>query len=629
MPGRCGVSEVAFPLVQADLQAATGPLGTLLRTCVLSVHYQPIAGLSSGDVFAHEALIRGPEGSLYRNPLAMIEAARTERLLHVFETVAFVTILADWSQRRQQGKLFVNLSAEALVLLASTTDSLQQALRLNDLDPRTLVVEITEHDRVHDVTALSDTVAELTASGWSIALDDFGDGRSSLRLWSQLKPSFVKIDKFFTRDISQRAENLQTLQALLQIAAIFDTKLIAEGVETAEDLRALRDLGIPFGQGYFIGWPVPQPRTHALPQAVQAAQERRIAVLPELGRVQGRTRASALPFERVEPVTPQTSNAVVVNRFLEHPRLHALPVVQDETPVGLIGRLEYMNRVAQPYFLDVYSKKPCAEFIGGCPPMVEVESSVDELLALLTSSDQRFLRDGFVVVRDGRYHGIGTGEQVVRIVTEARIEAARHANPLTFLPGNIPLTLHIERLLDGRVPFCAAYLDLNHFKPFNDRYGYWRGDEVIKLLAQVALSHCDAAKDFVGHVGGDDFVVLFQSEDWHRRCERIHRDFTVQVQGLFDEEDRRAGAFVAEDRNGVRRSFPMTSVAIGCVKVLPGEHWAAEAVANQAAQAKHQAKVSGQGVLVMASEGSRSVSGAGVPVPRQDSILQGVDSVSH
>ncbi|MBR7513801.1 GGDEF domain-containing protein, partial [Mycobacterium tuberculosis] len=79
--------------------------------------------------------------------------------------------------------------------------------------------------------------------------------------------------------------------------------------------------------------------------------------------------------------------------------------------------------------------------------------------------------------------GLGTGEELVRTVTEIRIEAARYANPLTFLPGNIPLNLHIERLLEANAEFYACYVDLNHFKPFNDQYGYWQGDEMLKMAA--------------------------------------------------------------------------------------------------------------------------------------------------
>lgn len=119
--------------------------------------------------------------------------------------------------------------------------------------PRRLVLEITGYERVTEMDCLASVVGELRAVGVSIALDDFDDGRSSLRLWSQLKPEIVNIDKYFTKDLSLHADKGKTIQALQQIATIFHIALVAEGIETEDDLRVLRDLGISYGQG-FLSW---------------------------------------------------------------------------------------------------------------------------------------------------------------------------------------------------------------------------------------------------------------------------------------------------------------------------------------------------------------------------------------
>ena len=89
-------------------------------------------------------------------------------------------------------------------------------------------------------------------------------------------------------------------------------------------------------------------------------------------------------------------------------------------------------------------------FANTTPLVLDKHTGLDGMTAVLTSVDQRYLTEGFIVTEGGRYLGLGTGEQLVRVVTEARIEAARHANPLTFLPGNIPISEHIARLLAGR-----------------------------------------------------------------------------------------------------------------------------------------------------------------------------------
>jgi GGDEF domain-containing protein len=190
----------------------------------------------------------------------------------------------------------------------------------------------------------------------------------------------------------------------------------------------------------------------------------------------------------------------------------------------------------------------------------------------------------------------------VRSVTEVRLEAARHANPLTFLPGNIPISIHVKRLLDSGVEFTACYADLNHFKPFNDHYGYWRGDEMIRLVAKLAVAHSDPQRDFVGHVGGDDFLILFQSEDWQPRCERLLREFAARAIDLYDEPGRERGGITAEDRHGVTRFFPFTTLSIGATRVGCKQFRDAEEVATRAALAKHRAKLSGTGLFFLESD---------------------------
>jgi diguanylate cyclase (GGDEF)-like protein len=229
---------------------------------------------------------------------------------------------------------------------------------------------------------------------------------------------------------------------------------------------------------------------------------------------------------------------------------------------------------------------------------------VDQVLGILTSEDQRYLTDGIIVTDNGRYIGLGSGEQLVRSVTETRIESARHANPLTFLPGNVPISQHIERLLKSGVEFVACYADLNNFKPFNDQYGYWRGDQMIRLAAKLAVSHCDPRRDFVGHVGGDDFILLYQSTDWQLQCELIVTKFADRAVELFDAPAREAGGIHAEDRHGVSRFFPLTTLSIGAVSIRQGVYSTAEEVASAAARAKHHAKTQGEGLLVWAGQDS-------------------------
>ena len=595
-------SNVPLSLVLQSqaVQHGRGPLAGLIRSRALSPVFQPIASLSDGSIFSHEALIRGPQNTPFHSPDALLAAAAQENLNFEFENQCVILALARWGEYNESGRLFVNISAEVLVQVLKRQGSDALLTWIGDIGvvPRMLVLEITEYERVQNMDYLASVIADMRTAGVSLALDDFGDGRSSLRLWSQLKPEYVKIDKYFTQDISQHADKIKTIQALQQIAAIFDSSLVAEGIETEDGMRVLRDLGIPFGQGYFLGRPQQRPFVHIESLAQDALRDPRVSVLPELRRASGAGSLNRLSVIDAPSVDLVTTNNELAALFLSHSKLHAVAVIDGNRPVGIINRTVFMNAYCKLYYREVWGRKPCLVHANLSPRLIERRHNVDDLIGILTSDDQRYLTDGFIVTDNGRYMGLGTGEQLVRSVTETRIEAARHANPLTFLPGNIPINQHIERLLHSGAEFVACYADLNNFKPFNDQYGYWRGDEMIRLLARLAVAHCDPQRDFVGHVGGDDFIILYQSAHWHQQCQNIIAQFAELAIALFDEPDRLAGGIHADDRHGVPRFFPLTTLSIGAVKVRGGELATAEQVASMAARAKHQAKMAGEGLFI-------------------------------
>lgn len=580
-------------LLKFSLGDESGPLSRLLHARALTPVFQPIVSLADGAIHAHEALIRGPANMPLHSAEDLLSAARREGLLHDFELACVVFALQKWIALKQPGRLFINISSTALQRSFEgwSGSLLAEYVRSFGLEPNLIVFEITEHERVTDIGALLEVVDELHAAGMSFALDDFGDGRSSLRLWSELGPDVVKMDKYFVKDISRHAKKLRTVRALMQIAEALGASLVAEGVENEDDLRVLRDLGISLAQGYFLGRPHPMPRTQADPQALAVLDDQRVSVMPELRLASSSRRLSSGHIVQASPVSPTTSHDEVALLFDANGHWHAIAVVEEERPVALIGRQQFLDRYSKRYFKEIYGRKPCITFANTSPTLIDVGHDINDLIGVLTMQDQRYLTEGVVYTEGGRYYGLGTGHQLVRQVTESRVEAARHANPLTLLPGNIPISEHIDRLLAAGAEFVACYADLNCFKPFNDYYGYWRGDEVIKLLARTITQHCDARRDFVGHVGGDDFVVLFQSTDWERRCEQMVADFNAAAADLYDDDARARGGIQSEDRHGTSCFFTFTTLYMGVVAVSRRTALAsAAAVASAAARARQVAK---------------------------------------
>lgn len=587
-------------MLRFDDGAPDNTVRSLLRGLGIEAHFQPIARLSDGHIVGYESLIRGSQATRLKTPDELFQAMGDAGHSIEFEETCLRVGVRDWSKLAIPSRLFVNFSATALMEMMDrmSLDNVLGGLRELGVAPEAVVIEVTEHERLTDLSCFLDAATRLREFGVRFALDDFGDGRSSLRLWAELRPEIVKIDKYFIKDVHNEAVKVQTLRGLKRFAELFSTKMVAEGIETADELKVLRDLGVEYGQGYYLGCPVARPETRISPRALETLSNGDIAILPEMTHAGGGDFTMERLVESVAPVDPATVVDDLAVLFSNNDDLRAVAVVAGEKPVGLVNRQSFLNQYAKPYFKELFGRKPCLTVANMSPLQVDRNTGIEGATQILTSSDQHYLTEGFIVTDGGRYLGLATGTQLVRVVTESRIESARHANPLTFLPGNIPISENISRLLQRRNEFVACYGDLNDFKPFNDQYGYWRGDEMIRLVARTLVAHCDPRRDFVGHVGGDDFVVLFQSSDWMPRCEQVLEVFNKKALELYDAEALERGGIEAEDRYGVRRFFKFTTLAIGAVRIRPGRFTQPEQVASAAATAKFKAKHSSVALVV-------------------------------
>jgi EAL domain-containing protein (putative c-di-GMP-specific phosphodiesterase class I)/GGDEF domain-containing protein len=578
-----------------------GQIGRLINADSLNIVSQPIVDLVTGSIFAHEALVRGPKDSLFRSQDDLLMLARSEDSLFELETACVVKSLKNWSQMGHGGQVLIYVSSSALasVFRGSTINAITSSIEHFGIAPKDVIFEITEHEHILGVPDFISVARNLNSAGLRIALDDFGDGRSSLRLWAELAPAMVKVDKYYTKDIASDTAKVKTIRAMIQMADNFDFALIAEGIETVQDLQVLRDMGIKLGQGDFLGMPQTKPvqKVDAKTQLFLAAKFS--SFLPSQTPTPQKITLRESMIISAPSLTREVSNAEVIQIFVDNPNFHSLAVVEGAYPVAIISRAVLLSQGAKPYFLELFGKKSCMRHANLSPRTVELDQDVQDLIGILTSQDQRYQTEGFIYTKNGQYVGMGMGEHLANLVAESRLEAARHANPLTSLPGNIPISEHINRLLERKVSFIVAYADLANFKPFNDHYGFWRGDEVIKLVAATMLRHLDSALDFIGHVGGDDFLLVFQSEDWHARLSNCIAEFDLAAVKLYDETAILAGGIEAEDRDGRKRFFPLTTLYAGAVHVYEGSYNTASEVSSAAATARHNAKTGGMNIYII------------------------------
>lgn len=562
-------------------------LQDILNQRDLSAIFQPVMDFSSGTFLGFEGLIRGPADNPLHSPINLFGAARQQGLSLEIEMLCRQIVLESFAAQNLPGKLFLNVSPETLTHPSFKNGQTLTYLENLDIDPKRVIIEITENQPAFDFEGMRNALLHYRSMGFQIAIDDLGEGFSSLRLWSELRPEFVKVDMHFVQGVNADPLKQQFLRSIQSIALSSGTQVIAEGIETAAEFRTIRDIGIAYGQGYFIVRPNHIPPLNPSAEVGCLINTNHPAEQP-YSNARSVTVETILRY--VESAQPETEIDKIFANFSENKNVRAIPVVKNGRPVGLINRYEFVDSLAQPSRRELLGKKPCADMMNTAPLLVEKSTPIHELSGFLSESEIRHFTDGFIITEQGRYIGIGTGQDLLREITKAQIETARYANPLTLLPGNVPINEHIEYLLQSGKSFSVCYGDLDNFKPFNDVCGYRKGDELIQFTARLLGNVCDPVHDFIGHIGGDDFILVLQSPDWEQRCHRALSAFAHTSSALFDKDHRSIGGYLSGDRQGRIVHHPLPTLSIGAIWVNPEFFSSYHEVAEAATTAKKMAQ---------------------------------------
>jgi diguanylate cyclase (GGDEF)-like protein len=574
--------------MNSDLHALRHQLQRLIAAADVAVLFQPIVDLGTGLIAGYEGLTRGPSNSFLHAPLALFEAARQTGYLEALERLVIRVMLSQFVERSLPGQLFVNVTPVTLALDDGFVSALASLLRQAGLPASRLVIEVTESHAVQ-TDGLAAAIAELRALGVVVAMDDLGEGFASLKRWTEIRPDFVKIDRHFVDGLSGDPLLQQFVRSIMDIARSAGCTVVAEGVESVSDLRVLQQLGVHRAQGYLIGKPVASPRGFLRPDVASLVAPAGGAAAP--GRRSGREVTAGHLARRATTVSVRTSCAEVVRMMREDPLLYSLPVLDDDDrPIGVLRGMHVLGRVSERYFMDLFAHRPCERMMDRQVLVFDVHTSLNAMSDAVSQLDERLLVDGFVVTSEGRYWGTGKISDLLRAISELQLVTARYANPLTQLPGNVPIDEHIDGLLKQNAGFVVSHWDIGSFKAFNDLYGYRSGDDMIAATAEVLTRIADDTLDFVGHIGGDDFVVVFTGADWQARLERGIASFDQRRLAFVSEEHRTAGGYVAQNRQGDKVFHALPTINVGVVRVEPSEYASHRQIARAASEAKRIAK---------------------------------------
>ena len=249
-PGRHGVAPD-----DRSIEDVSAAIGTILAQRMLRPVYQPIFSLETGQPIGYESLIRLTEGAPLADANALFAAAeRVDRTVEL--DMACLEVVAEGAGALDAGVyLSVNLSPRTLESELFHPSELTTIFRRRGIEPAQLVVELTEREEVNDLEGLRRNAEACRRVGMRLAADDVGAGNAGLRLLSEVQFDIVKIDLSLVQGGILHDPELAVLRALQELATRWHASVVAEGVETSEQLAAIRSIGIKAGQGYLLGRP--------------------------------------------------------------------------------------------------------------------------------------------------------------------------------------------------------------------------------------------------------------------------------------------------------------------------------------------------------------------------------------
>jgi diguanylate cyclase (GGDEF)-like protein len=547
--------------------------------------YQPIITTSSLRVHGFEALARLPAGS-YPGVCDLLDHAHGAGALKKVEQVLLRKAIGKFAgfAGATSARLFCNLDNRSYNGAAPATSAMEDVISNSGLPANNLCLEISERTPIDSSANLQKVVNFLTGRNVRIALDDFGVGMSGLHMLMTVEPHYVKIDRCFIHGLSGNARKQAIVAKLCGLAHALGFLTVAEGIESESDFRMARDLGCDLAQGYRIARP-----TVKLDELSMSYGS---ALLPSDTR-----HMSPRVAELLSPISPLYQDDALqtaANLFKESPGLRLVPVVdraemvrgalfEEDVRAYLLsdfGPSLLANRGVDSRLAKLIRRSPIGEAYGS------IDAIVNSYVAAESSN-------GLILAHEGRYLGYLSNHAVLRLAAEREVAVAREQNPLTQLPGNHSIARHIDGLLTTAGTQTLAFFDFDHFKAFNDSYGFAAGDRALLMFADLLRKRERSHGAFVAHIGGDDFFMSLAIDE--EKAEEVIRDlcakFARDAESLYSATDRTRGGIVALDRFGAERLFPLLRASASVLHLpFARAHLTQEMVDSQLAAGKLVAK---------------------------------------
>lgn len=554
---------------------------------LVSYAFQPIVEMRSGRCHGFEALLRDVERTPFADVPALLDAAFAEGMLPEIEARLLAKAVETFHgvEACRSYRLFLNIDPRSI---APTGFAFELPAAAGDLE---ISIEITERQPLPPGIDAKPAIDGLRRSGFRIALDDFGIGFASLKLLYETKPDYVKVDRFFVSGIDRNFRNRSIVSYLVNCARTLGILTVAEGIETEAEFYTCRDLGCDFAQGYIIA----RPSADLAGLGLHSARVEALNAKDRRRPKESTTRLGEF-MERLPAVRTDAPKTSLLEYFRNLDSRAIAPVVNpDNVPVGLVRERDLKRFVYSRYGGELLRNHNVNSTIGdlvvSCP-ICDIHTPLERVIEGFSGKTEA---EGIIIAEGGEYKGFLSSQALLRLVYEANLALAADQNPLTRLPGNAAIARHIGAVLEDRERAHAlVYFDFDHFKPFNDTYGFRQGDRAILMFADRLQALASTCGGFVGHIGGDDFFLALSGLTEHEvrsRLATIVAGFRSDAESLYDLPAREAGFLMASDRDGALRRFPLLSVSgVAVILAVAGQAVDLETVTRTFAAHKAAAK---------------------------------------
>jgi EAL domain-containing protein (putative c-di-GMP-specific phosphodiesterase class I) len=371
--------------------------------------FQPIISLKDGKVLGHEALSRVTCTTMISNTEELFRLAGEYNRLWDLELLCRVQSLeAAYIQMKPpyDKKLFVNVNPKIMHDKKFRDGFTIEYLKKYNITPENIIFEITEREAINDMESFLVVIDHYKKQHYRIAIDDAGAGYSGLNLISDIHPHYLKLDMKLVRNIDKDSLKYVLVKSLIEFSQFTNIGLIAEGIETKEELKALIELGVPFGQGYFIQRP-DEVMKDIDPQIVKYIQDANQKKTNNQG-----TKLSKLSIENISKVTksisPYTKVEQVFDEFREDPYINGMCIVRDGRVLGMVTRENLVQKLSGRYGFSLYQRKEITTIMDNDFLEVDYQTPVNTVSYLAMERESNKLYDMIVVTKDGKYFGTVT-----------------------------------------------------------------------------------------------------------------------------------------------------------------------------------------------------------------------------